>query len=104
VRSEKTRKALLNQADCLEQIRSMIHQASFKPKGLSQDELLTIQIEYTKLFLEIIKKIFLFLFNFKKKSKKIADGKRLIDKRKISEKRSFRRHPVYDASHDYYGK
>ena len=104
MRSEKTRKALLNQADCLEQIRSMIHQASFKPKGLSQDELLTIQIEYTKLFLEIIKKIFLFLFNFNKKKQKIADGKRLIDKRKISEKRSFRRHPVYDASHDYYGK
>lgn len=48
VRSEKTRKALLNQADCLEQIRSMIHQASFKPRGLSQDEQLKIQIEYLK--------------------------------------------------------
>lgn len=37
-------------------------------------------------------------------SKKIADGKRLIDKRKNAEKRSFRRHPVYDAAYDYYGK
>ena len=46
VRSEKTRKALLNQADCLEQIRSMIHQASYQPKGLSQDEQIKIQIEY----------------------------------------------------------
>lgn len=45
VRSEKTRKMMLNQADCMEQIRSMIYQASFKPKGLSEDEKLKIQIE-----------------------------------------------------------
>ena len=50
VRSEKTRKALLNQADCLEQIRSMILQASFKPKGLTQEEKLKIEIEYLRFF------------------------------------------------------
>ncbi|CAF0788564.1 unnamed protein product [Brachionus calyciflorus] len=79
VRSEKTRKALLNQADCMEQIRSMIHQASYKPKGLSADEKLKIDID-----------------------KKIADGRRLVDKRTRSEKKSNRKHPIYDSISDYY--
>ena len=58
VRSEKTRKALLNQADCLEQIRSMIHQASYQPKGLSHDEQLKIQIEYDQFIFKFIIEFF----------------------------------------------
>jgi len=35
-------------------------------------------------------------------SKKIADGKRMVQKRKQSENKSQRRHPVYDSISDYY--
>jgi hypothetical protein len=37
-------------------------------------------------------------------SKKIAEGRRLFEKRKNSENRSLRRHSVYDSKYDYYGK
>lgn len=46
VRSDKTRKAILNQADCMERIRALIHEASQKPRGLSEDEKIKIEIEY----------------------------------------------------------
>ena len=45
VRSEKTRTALLNQADCLERIRTMVHEAAIVPKGLSEEDKLKIEIE-----------------------------------------------------------
>lgn len=45
VRSEKTRKALLNQADCLEKIRAMIFEASIVPRGLDAEELAKIETE-----------------------------------------------------------
>ena len=45
VKSEKTRKSLLNQADCMEQIRSMICEASKIPKGLSEEDLIQIEIK-----------------------------------------------------------
>jgi hypothetical protein len=45
VKSEKTRKTMLNQADCLVQIRDMIHKASHVPKGLDAAELLKIETE-----------------------------------------------------------
>ncbi len=51
VKSEKTRKALLNQADCLEKIRAMIFEASYKPRGLTESELQKIEIEYHLLFI-----------------------------------------------------
>ena len=44
-RSEKTRKALLNQADCLEQIKAMIFEASKVSKGLDEIDLLKIETE-----------------------------------------------------------
>ena len=81
VKSEKTRKALLNQADCLERIRSVIFEASQKPRGLSEEEKNKIEID-----------------------KKIADGKRLLEKRKQSENKSQRRRAFYDATYDYYGR
>jgi hypothetical protein len=37
-------------------------------------------------------------------SKKISEGRRLVDKRKKSEKKIARRHPIYDSANDYYGK
>ena len=54
VKSEKTRKAILNQADCLEKIRAYIFEASQKPRELTKDELLKIEIEYGEYFLLFI--------------------------------------------------
>lgn len=79
VKSEKTRKAILNQADCMERIRSMIFDASVEPTGLTDEELRKIEI-----------------------NKKIADGRRLVAKRKKSDKKSQRKRDIYDAMHDYY--
>jgi hypothetical protein len=45
VKSEKTRKAMLNQADCLERIRAIVFECGQKPRGLSEDEKLKIEIE-----------------------------------------------------------
>lgn len=39
VSSDKTRKQILNQADCLDKIRNMVFQASVKPKELSPEEI-----------------------------------------------------------------
>jgi hypothetical protein len=46
VTSEKTRKNLLNQADCLDRIRSFIREASKVPKELDSHELLQIEIRF----------------------------------------------------------
>jgi hypothetical protein len=45
IKSEKTRKAMLNQADCLERIRAMIFEAGQKPRSLSEDDKTKIEIE-----------------------------------------------------------
>lgn len=45
VKSEKTRKAMLNQADCLEKIRALIFEASVVPRGLDAEELVKIETE-----------------------------------------------------------
>jgi len=39
VSSDKTRKQILNQADCLEKIRHMVFQASIKPKEITPEEI-----------------------------------------------------------------
>ena len=44
-KSEKTRKAMLNQADCLEQIRAVVFEAGKRPRGLSEMELNKIETE-----------------------------------------------------------
>jgi len=45
VKSEKTRKNLLNQADCMDQIRSMIFDAAQVKKEISSDDLIQIEIK-----------------------------------------------------------
>jgi peptidyl-tRNA hydrolase ICT1 len=45
VTSEKTRKNLLNQADCLDRIRECIREASREPRGLDEHEKLKIEIK-----------------------------------------------------------
>jgi hypothetical protein len=45
MKSEKTRKAMLNQADCIERIRALVFECGQKPRGLSEDEKLKIEIE-----------------------------------------------------------
>ena len=44
ITSEKTRKNLLNQADCIEKIRTMIFEAAKVPKGISKEDLAQIEI------------------------------------------------------------
>ena len=44
-KSEKTRKSLLNQADCLEQIRSLLFETAKKPRGLTEMEINKIETE-----------------------------------------------------------
>lgn len=46
VKSEKTRKQMLNQADCLDKIRHMIFQASILPKELTPEQLALIKQRY----------------------------------------------------------
>ena len=46
MRSEKTRNAMLHQADCLEQIRGMIMDASFVPRGPDDEEKAKIETEH----------------------------------------------------------
>lgn len=79
VTSEKTRSNLMNQADCLERIRNMIHDAGTLPRGLTKDELNKIEI-----------------------NKRIAEGRRLLEKKKLSDKRSWRKSPIYDQRDDDY--
>jgi glutaredoxin 2 len=46
VTSEKTRKQILNQADCLDKIRHMIFQASILPKELTPEQKAVIEKRY----------------------------------------------------------
>ena len=46
IKSEKTRKQILNQADCLDKVRHMIFQACVKPKELTEEDKQKIEKRY----------------------------------------------------------
>ncbi|KAK2151404.1 hypothetical protein LSH36_364g01062 [Paralvinella palmiformis] len=55
VRSEKTRKQMLNQADCLEKIRSMIWRASILPREPTEEEIAIMEKRKSRAKQEILR-------------------------------------------------
>ena len=48
VTSERTRKQILNQADCIDKIRQMVFLAAKKPRELTSEEIQEIEARYIK--------------------------------------------------------
>ena len=56
VTSEKTRKQILNQADCIDKIRQMVFLAAKKPRELTPEEIQEIEARYVRTRLATLNK------------------------------------------------
>ena len=56
VTSEKTRKQILNQADCIDKIRQMVFLATKKPRELAPEEIQEIEARYVRTSLATLNK------------------------------------------------